>query len=423
MKFSIQKLPKAQLEILIEISNQEFQKFSERATLDLGESLSFQGFRPGRIPREIVEKEIGQEKILNKAVEMAIKESYLKVILENEIEPIGSPEITILWPTTFSEKKSGGLNFKVKVSVLPQINLPDYKEIASQVKRKEISVKEKEIEEAILWLQKSRAKFSLKNSPAQKGDFVEIEYSSPQLEGNKIFQDAFILGEGRFIPGFEENLEKMEDGEEKFFSIPNFKGQKEKLDFKVRMKSVQKMELPEISDQWAKSLGKFENLEALKKSIKEGINLEKEVQESQRIRKEILNKISEKIEFEIPEILIELERNRTMEELKRKISQDFQISFGDYLAKIKKSEKEIRELFLPQIQERIKNFLILREIAKRENIQVFKEEVRDEINKILKNYPDIETAKKNLDLEKLKLYIEGEIRNEKTLARLESYTT
>jgi len=416
MKTVIKKLPKSQLEILFEISADEFQKFIDKAILELGKDIEIEGFRKGKVPKEILEKEIPREKIFNKAIEIAVRENYLKTIFENKIEPISKPEIEIL-------PSKEGLIFKAIFSILPEVILPDYEKIASGVKRKEILVEEKEIDQTLNWLQKSRAKFIFENRPAKKGDFVEIEFQSPQVENNLKRKDNFILGQGHYVLGFEENLEGMAPGQEKDFSLkfPDDYFQKNLagnlVDFKVKMVSVQKMELPEINDEFAKNLGKFENLIGLKKSIKEGIKMEKENQESQRIRGEILEKIGAETKIEIPEILIESEKKRMLEDLKNFVTEKFKISFEDYLKEVKKTEKEILENFAKEAEKKVKIALILREISKREKIEVSEEEVKFAINDFFKNYPVEKT--KELDLDQLKSYYEEVIRNEKVLQFLE----
>lgn len=431
MKISIQKLPKSEIELLIEVPAKQFEQFIEKAILDLGKDLKVEGFRPGKAPPEIIKKTISQEKILKVAAEKAIKKNYLEAVSQlaedppvgENIEVLGQPQIEIL-------KLAPGnpLVFRARTSILPKIKLPDYKKIASKIKRKKIWVEEKEIEQTLSWLQKSRAKFTLKSGSAQKGDWVEIEYWSPQIAKGRKIKDRFILGEGHFIEGFEEKLIGMKAGEEKeefSLTLPKDYFPKElagkKISFKVKLNLVQKVELPEINDQWASSLGQFENLKALKESIREGIYQEKEIKESHRLRNEILEKINQSLgKVVLPQILVEREKNQILQDFKNRITQDLKISFEDYLNQIKKSEQELLDSFSDQAEKRIKISLILREIAKCENIQVSDEEVIEEINKILKNYPGIEQAQKEIDLPKLKEYTREIIRNEKILAKLES---
>lgn len=286
------------------------------------------------------------------------------------------------------------------------------------------------------WFQKSRAKFIFKNGPAQIGDFIEIEYWMSQISAHSqnfgamgAQNEAFILGEGHFISGFEEKLIGMREGEEKEeirltvpedYHLKNLAGKN--IDLKVKMKSVQNVKLPEINDQFAKSLAQFENLAALKASIKEGLNLEKEEAESQRIRREILEKISKVTEFEIPEILIEKEQNMMMENFRQEVLKKLNIPFKDYLSKIKKTEKEIFDSFLIEAKKRVEKFLILREISKREKIEVLEEEARKRTNQILKVFSRAKETLKELDPERLKEYTKEVLRNEKTLAMLEGLT-
>lgn len=427
MEVKVNKLPGCQVELEIKLSDKEFNRFIEESTLNLGKDLEIEGFRKGKAPKEIIEKKVGKENILVEAADLAVKENYQKAVLENKIKAISHPKIDIL-------KLAPGnpFIFRAKLEVLPEIKLPDYEKIASKIKRKKISVEEREVNDALKWLQKSRAKFTLKKEPAQKGDFVEIEYCSSQIKKmgqSKSQKDAFILGEGHFIPGFEEELIGMKAGEKEFslvlpkdYSIKDLAGKK--VDFKVKMNSVQNVEFPEINDQFAKSLANFQSLEGLKKNIKEGMNLEKERVESQRVREEILEKISQDSKCEIPEVLLEQEKTRLLENLKQSVSKNLKIPFKEYLAKIKKTEKELSDSFLPEAQIRIKKFLILREIGERQGISVSEDEVKERTSSILKQYSDVERTKKELGLdpEKLKEYSRESLRNEKTFQFLENLT-
>lgn len=438
MGFEIKKLPKSQLEIKIKVLASEFQRFIDRTISQLGQNLEIEGFRRGKVPKEVIEQKIGQNKILKEAAQLAIKENYFKVISKNEIEAIANPEVEILSPP----KMGGEFSFKVKISVLPEIVLPDYKKIAAICQKRKVSVEEKEIEDTLSWLKRSKAKFSQVERPAQKGDFVEIEFSSPEIEGNIKQKDAFLLGQGHLIPGFEEKLEGMKTGEEKKFSLefPKEHFQKKlagsKINLEVKLTSVQKVEIPELNDQFARSLGQFENLAALERSIYQGLNVEKEIQEKQRLRQEILKKIIEEVSWEIPQVLITAEQNRMLDNFKNEIANKSRISFKEYLDKINQTEETIKKSFQEEAENRIKGYLILNKIAVTENIQASEEETKDMLNKVLNKYPSIKEAEKELvrqnpalskekaglgglDLEKLKLYIESEIRNEKTLQILE----
>ena len=410
------------MELKIKVEQQDLDKFREKAISNLMKDLQVQGFRKGQVPKKIALQKIDPMNLLKETTELAVKETYIKTIQENKIEALDRPEIEIL-PTN---DKNKGLEFKAKISVLPKVKLPDYKKIAGKSKKNKIFIQEKEIEESLKWLQKSRAKFSQLERSAKKGDFVEIEFT--ESINNKTAKDGFVLGEAKFVPGFEENLEGMKNGEGKEFSLnlPKDYFKKElagkQVTFKVKVISVKKMDLPELNDEFAKTLGEFSDLKSLKQNVEKGLRLENEKKESQRVRQEILDNISKESEVEMPEILIKKEQEQMLENFKKEIAQNLKIAFETYLSEVNKTEKEISDLFLPQAKQRVKNFLILKQIEKNEKIEALDQEINEEIDKILKQYPDIKTSHNQFDLGKMKDYTKEMIIAEKILKKLESFS-
>lgn len=304
-----------------------------------------------------------------------------------------------------------------------KIKLPDYKEIAAKTKRRPVFVEEKDMADALSWLKKSRAKFSLKNGPAAKGDFVEIEYeygpASSAGRHDKKIQDGFILEESGLPKGFDGKLIGGQAGETKEFELALSDGQK--TSFKVNVKSVQSVELAELNDELAKGLGKFEDLTGLRKSIKQGLQAEKEMAETQRIRQEIVENISQESKVDIPAELIALEKKQILEGLKNKIKDDLKITLEEYLTRAKQTEEELMAAFLPQIESRLKSGLILKAIAEKEKIESTDDEIEKTITEMLKRYENPEQAKKDLDAQQLKDYAKEMLKQEKTLVLLEGF--
>ncbi len=181
---------------------------------------------------------------------------------------------------------------------------------------------------------------------------------------------------------------------------------------KVKVNAVLKKNLPELNDEFAKSLGDFENLEALNKSIKEGIHEEKENKEKEKLRLLLLEQIREKIKNEIPEVLISKELEYVLEELKHKV-EDIGLEFSQYLAQIKKTEEQIREELRDEAKKRVLNALILREIIKRENIKVSSEELQKKVNELLINLSYQVDDPNKIDREALEGYAQELCENEK----------
>jgi trigger factor len=410
MEVKIKDLEKSQKQIEVEISKEEFDGFIEKAYKKAGANMEMKGFRKGNVPRDIIEKHIGKEGILVEAGDLAVQETYKRIVLENKLEPITPPEVKIKKIAVGSS-----MIFEAVFSVLPEVGLPDYRKIAKKLfanrKDKKEEVKDAEVEGALKWIQRSRAKFSIKNDSAKKGDFVEIEYSSPdipELGKDSVKKDAFILGEGHFIPGFEDIIEGMKSSEEKNnvkIKIPKEHSFKKiagkEVSFNIKVNSVQNVEFPEISDEFAKTVGNFDGLDALKSSIIKGILQEKEMAGKQKSRNELLQEIADNSNLEIPDILIERESESMLKD------------FG------KEADDNLKKMARTQAEAKVKKFLVLREIGKKENIEVSEQEIKEENDKILKSYSRAGQA--DIDPIQLRDYTREVIRTEKIFNLLESF--
>jgi len=332
MKFTINKLPKSEVEIEVETDSDEFDKFFDEAVLEMAENLEIQGFRKGKAPRNIVIEKIGMDKIMLEGAEHAISHFYQKIVKENNLEPISKPEIEIK-----KLAKGNPLVFKAKTSVLPEIQLPNYKSIASKTKRKKVNVEEKEIDESLKWLS----------------------------------QNVNLKGEG--------NTEK-------------------------------KMDVPEINDEFARSIGNFESVAALKENIRQGITAEKEKDEAQRIRNEIITNIINETKVDVPDILIEREQQALAHDFKHRVEGGA------------KTEKDIVDSFKEEAEKKIRIFLALKEIGEKEGIKAEEKEVETEANKMLNHFRSVKEARESVDIEKIKEYVREIIRNEKIFQMLESLT-
>ncbi len=427
MKFELKNLSQSEIEILVELDPKEWGQFLDEAVKDLSRDVKIEGFRPGHAPRAILEQRIGVGKILEKAADLAVKKTYVELITENKIEAIGRPEIQVT-------KLAVGnpFEFKAKVAVMPKIKLPDWREIVKSAKPKkqeEFNAEEKEVKDAIKWLQKSRTKYATVNRQAQKGDRVEVDFVAKKdgqiIEGGESKNHPIILGEGHFVPGFENNLFDMKESEEKKFSLifpteyqnKDLAGQM--IEFEVKMNLVQESQVPELNDEFAKSIGAFTNFAALEKNIGEGIAEEKCLKAKDAWRILVLQAIIKKIEVDLPKILVDLELEKMVHELKDNIAQ-MGLDFEMYLKNIKKTEDELKKEWASKAKERVCAALTLQEIAQAEKIEVSDQEIENDINKILRQHPDIETVRAQIDMEQLKEYTRGRLRNEKVFELMES---
>ena len=178
------------------------------------------------------------------------------------------------------------------------------------------------------------------------------------------------------------------------------------------MNLVQERILPELTDEFAKNLGNFSSLEALKINIREGIGQEKKEKENQRIRMIIIEKIADRATIEIPEILVERELDKMLDELKSSIAQ-MGMKWEDYLLHIKKNPEELRKEWHEEAQKRVRIALSLREIANREKIDPTEEEIKERADQYLAQFKTAKQAEQSIDPEELQEYARGILRNEK----------
>ncbi|PIV38435.1 MAG: trigger factor, partial [Candidatus Portnoybacteria bacterium CG02_land_8_20_14_3_00_45_8] len=253
-----------------------------------------------------------------------------------------------------------------------------------------------------------------------------VRQNGQVIEGGQSKNHPLILGESRFIPGFEEQLVEMKEGETKIFSLPfpadyyvkNLAGQL--LDFEVKMNLVQESLVPEPTDEFAKSLGQFADLAALKQNVKDGLIEEKMQKAKEMWRGRVLNKIVKDSKMEVPPALVEMERVKMMEEFKNNLAQ-MGLEFDVYLENLKKTEQELLREWSGKAEERVKGALVLEEIANKEEIQVAEAEIEAEINKTFAHYPDWQALKSQIDKKQLSEYTKGRLRNEKVFELLERF--
>ncbi|QQG45661.1 MAG: trigger factor [Candidatus Sungiibacteriota bacterium] len=441
MDYNFTKSLKSQAEIDVSIPFREFEPHLARAATLISEETEIEGFRRGKAPYEIVKQKFGENAIYERAADLAVRKTYpelmQKMLDSGEVSPsrppIGRPEITIIKLVPGND-----LEFKIRLAVMPEVKLSDYKVIARRVQKekKAVSITDEEVEKTLEWLRESRAPLITVDRPAQSGDTVEIDFSarggsasggevkdnSPILSESK--NHPLVIGQGKFLPGFEDNLIGMKVGDEKSFTLVAPENWHEKsmagkaFDFIVTMKLVQERKLPELTDESVKNLGDFPSVEALKKSIREGIGKEKEEKEIQRLRALTIEKIAEETKIEVPDVLIEGELDKMFTELKSGVEQ-MGMKWEDYLLHIKKGVEELQKDWRDEAEKRVRIALVLREIAKVEKIEPTAEEIETRANQLLSQYKSVEDAKKHIDAEELKEYTKGILKNQKVFEFLE----
>jgi len=344
--------------------------------------LKIPGFRPGKAPADIALQRIDPRHLLEAASDTAVRQTLYSLVAEQKWETVGSPEVNI-------KKVARGSDFEYEAifSLIPEIKLGGWKDI--KVFQKSAEVKDEEVEKIIQDLREQRADFVPIDRGIAKGDQVEMEYEmymdNLRTEEGKQKTDKMIIGRGLFLPEVEENLMGLKIGDEKSFKIvykPDYAQKRfagKAVEFRVAIKGAYEAKLPEMTDEWVKSVGNFKNTAELREAIKKNLLSEKEAKEEERAELEALDLTLNTAAFgDIPEVLINSETENMLTELKQSIEHQ-KLSFAKYLEMIKKTEDDLRKEFSAKAEKRIKTSLVIREIAKQEDLKLNDQEIDEEM--------------------------------------------
>lgn len=431
MHYTVKHLPQSQIEITVTVPPEEMRAFYETALKSVTRTAEVEGFRPGKAPAEIVKKKVGDFAIWEEASVKAAEKTYPEIIRElqekegDAFEPIGAPRVRV---TTLVPNEA--MEYRAELALLPTIDLGNYGETARKInkEKEEVAVTEKEVADSVEWLRKSRATLRAVARPAARDDRVEIDFEArlgeAPLPNGSAKNHTLFIGEGSFMPGFEDTLIGMNAGETKTFAItapadyvePSLRGKS--IDFTVTMRDIQERLLPELTDSFAVGLGNFADVSALEKSIREGIAAEKEEKERERMRIRIADAIAESIRAEIPDTLKERELQKMTAELQTSITR-MGIDWTAYLQNLGKTEELLRKDWEKDAVRRVKIALILRSIAKRAGLEPTEEEIQAAANQNVARLGVTEEDFTKIDKEAFQEYNIVSARNEKVFRYLE----
>ncbi|MBI4713758.1 trigger factor [Candidatus Uhrbacteria bacterium] len=421
-QIKIDEKEKALVKLTFTVTQEEARPYLEEAAKRLSKQTPISGFRPGMASFEIVKQRFGDMKILEEALESIIRKSFVEAVLANNIETVGSPKIDV-------EKLAPGndIIFTAEVTRMPKVlSLTDYTKLSVDAKPAEIT--QKDIDLAIRDIQRMQTKEIRAQSTAEVGAkdkvvlSMNIKKGGVAIEGGQSPNHAIYLTEDYYIPGLKEKLIGMKEGEQKTFTLPFPKEHVQKMlagsdvDFDITIKEIYNLEPTTIDDVFATSLG-MKDLSDLREMIEKNMKEEKELEEQSRQEKEVLELVSKKSQFEeIPDLLLNEEINRMIEELKRNVESQG-VEFETYVSNLKKTLSQLKIDFTPQAITRIKVALALRAVAEKEKIQVEEKEIDAELDRIADHYEDQE-SKKRIYEPSFREYAEQMLRNRKVITLL-----
>ena len=384
------KLENCMVEVKVTFTTEEWKDAQDKALDKLAKNVKIDGFRQGKAPAKLVKARVGKGAILEEATDIILQKNYAGILLDNDVHPVGQPEVKI------DELTEETLKVTVNAPVAPEVTLGQYKGL--EVKKGQVKVTKKEIEAELKNYQNQFAELVIKEEgTVENGDTAVIDFEGfkdgEAFEGGKGENYPLEIGSGSFIPGFEEQLVGMGIDEEKEINVTfpeNYQAAElagQAVVFKVKVHEIKSKVLPEIDDELAKdvNIDGIETLADLETYTKEQIKNRKQSEVESKFSDDIFNAVIENTPLEVPEVMVETEVQQMLREVEQNLSQQglnmelFQQLTGKTMDDMK---AEMRE----QAEKRVKFNLILAEIVKAENIEVSEEEVDEEIKEIATYY-------------------------------------
>ncbi|MCA1056353.1 trigger factor [Rossellomorea aquimaris] len=348
------------------------------------------GFRKGKMPRGMFEKRFGVESLYQDALDFILPEAYAQAIEETGIEPIDRPEIDVE-----QMEKGKDLIFTAKVQVKPEVKLGDYKGL--EVEKMDTEVTAEDVEAELTSLQEKQAELVVKeDGKAEEGDTVTMDFEGfvdgEAFEGGQAENYSLELGSGQFIPGFEEQLVGAAAGEEKDVEV-TFPEEYHAAElagkaatFKVKIHEIKTKELPALDDEFAKDADEeVETLAELKEKIEKRLQESKKNEAETAVREALVEKASENAEVEIPEVMVNSEVDRMMQEFGQRLQMQG-MNLDLYFQFSGQTEEDLRGQMTEDAGKRVRTNLTLEAIAAAENLEVTDAEAEEEVNKMAEQY-------------------------------------
>jgi trigger factor len=400
---------------------------AKRQTLKaLSKDIKLAGFRQGKVPLELVEKNANPSLLQQDFLERAMNTMYGQALDEEKLRPVAQPQVTVTKFVPFTT-----LEIDAEVDVIGQIKLMDYKK--AKLAKETPKVTADDVKAVLKQLQTREAERKDVDRAAKDGDQVVIDFAGVDAKDSTPISGAdgrnypLVLGSNAFIPGFEPNLIGMKADEEKTFDItfPEDYGveslQKREVSFTVKVHKVQEVVEPAADDEFAAKIGPFKTLAELKADIKKQLEVEKQHQADRDYEEQLLNLVADKSEAAIPDSLVEAEIARMEASERQDLGYRGQ-TWQEHLEAEGVTEEEHREKNREQATRRVKAGLVLAEVAEKEGVDVTKEELDLRLQLLKGQYQDA-AMQAELDKAENRREIASRLLTEKTVAKLVGYAT
>lgn len=387
-------------ELEIEISAEDFEAAIEKAYLKARKNIAMPGFRKGKAPRKLIEKEYGEQVFFEDAVNLLYAPVVNGAVEESGLEFVTRPEVEV---TEIS--KENGVKLKATCITKPEVEVKDYKGI--EVEKVVNPVTDEDINKQLDALREKNVTVeTVDDRAAENGDDVVIDFEGFKddvaFEGGKAEDFTLSLGSGQFIPGFEDQIVGHNAGEDFDINVtfPEEYQVKELAGapavFKIKLKSISKKVMPELDDDMVKDSTEFDTVDEYKADVKKKLEEANEKHADSEVEAKIFDKVIENMTAEIPQVMFDNRVNEMISELEQRLAPQG-ISLDLYMQYTGQTIDTVKKAYAEQAEKQVKLRLALEKIAKLENIEVTEDELKAEFDKLAEAY--------KLDVDQIKQFI------------------
>lgn len=395
---SSEKKEKSTVELVIEVSAEEFEAACAAAYAKQRGRITLPGFRKGKAPRKMIERMYGENFFWEDAVNESYGKAYDAALKEAGIEAVGEAKMDV------EKIDKSGYTFKALVPVKPEITVSDYKGIEAPLYP--VSVGEDEANDELERMLKRNARIETVDRAIAGGDTAVIDFEGftdgVAFEGGKGEKYSLEIGSQSFIPGFEEQLVGRKAGEEceVHVTFPDEYHAEELAGkpavFKVKIHEVKESILPALDDEFAKDVSEFDTLAELKADIEKRIRESREASVRSSFENAVMDKLAQKVEGEIPDAMIDMQAERQLENMAYRL-QSQGMDFQTYVKLTGMTVDDMRADMRPRAEVQVKVSLALEKIAEIEKVKVTQKDIDAEYNKFAEQY--------NMPLDQVKMAV------------------
>jgi len=366
----------------IEVAPEAVQQVRERVIKDYSRRIRVAGFRPGKVPANIVRRNVGDESIAQTVSDEIVPQAYQAALEQSELRPLDRAEVDQLTFDAFDGDKP--LNFTARVTVRPEIELGDIKNLDAAIVP--VDVTDEDVERGLEELRAQRATLKdIEGRGAQNGDVVSAElrvFLEEKETGDEPSRlRGFILGESGFVPSIDEHLLDAKLDEERRFPVQypdDFKDAElagKSAEFAIKITSLKERVLPELDDEFAVQL-QLENVAAVRERMQEAILEGRERENTEAMRAKLVEAAVAAAQFETPQSMVHARAHRRLENLERELEQRG-ATLDQYLAGTEKTREEFSDEVHAEVEKELRQELVLDEIATREEIVASQQELEN----------------------------------------------